>query len=129
MRLLRTEIYLSLTAAVLLTFGVGLLFLPQTFMEALAIAMSEQAHMFLRFLGASLIGHAYLNWQVRRAEKRIVGPVLIMNIIALILAVGIGVTTALSGNITNVGSAILLMHTVFLSGFITVYVQGKYKFS
>lgn len=121
MSIFNTTNYLKLSAAVLLLFSVGLILFPMNIMRVLGIAFSPNGAMFMQFLGASLIGHAYLNWHTRGAEIQVIRPVIRMNILALLAAVLIGTAAILTGSFSVIGLMILIMHATFLGGFILVH--------
>jgi hypothetical protein len=113
--------YLPLTAVVLSVFSAGLLIMPGIVMRAFNITDSVMGSVFIQFLGASLAGHAYLNWQARRAAKPAVELAVTMNIVALLAALIVSLLVVFHGTYTRPGLLIMLMHTAFLSGFLVTY--------
>ena len=125
MNILKPTNYFKLTAAVLAFFSIGLLLVPRIFMHLLSITVSSNGAMFMQFLGASLAGHAYLNWHTRSAATEVMKPVMRMNIFALFSAVLIGLAAIITGGYTLIGLLILIMHAVFLCGFFLVLKSMK----
>lgn len=120
MLILQPTNYLKFTAAILLLFSVGLILAPGLLMKTLSIQISPNGTMFMQFLGASLAGHSYLNWHTKLASVEVMKPVMKMNIFALLSAVLIGIAAILTGSYSAIGLLILIMHSLFLCGFIIV---------
>lgn len=113
--------YLKYTAAVLAVFSIVLIFFPAYVLLFFKDAQAGAAVMFMRFLGASLAGHSYMNWEVGRYEPSALRPVYLMNIIALVLAVFIDMWAIYKDMFTVLGILIFVMHVVFLLGFLIIY--------
>lgn len=77
--------------------------------------------MMLQFLGASLAGHAYLNYKAISLHGDTLRQVYGMNIIALAIASTISGLAAILSNLSVLAYLILVMHVGFLSGFIFFY--------
>jgi hypothetical protein len=109
--------YLRVAAIVLLLLGATLILLPRFLMDRLSIDYSPAGALFMQFLGASLSAHAYLNWHTRDWQPEVIKAVFKMNIVALGLAVAIGLANLVFNGLTLTGLLIILMHTAFLTGF------------
>src|SRR5689334_15864374 len=109
--------YLGLAAMVLGTFSLLLIFMPDFLMRKLDITISPTGTLFIQFLGASLAGHSYLNWQARQFEAATIRLAYKMNIVALALAVTISLVAVLATSYNKLCLLILLMHVLFLCGF------------
>ena len=119
--MLQTKNYLKLTAAVLLLFSVVLIILPGFVLRLLNGHPSIVGSLFIQFLGASLIGTAYLNWQAARFDGQALKAVLLMNVVSLSPAVVISAVMMLRNGATYPAAAILIMHLLFLRSFVHIY--------
>lgn len=115
------KVYLNLTAAVLLIFGIVLIFFPSLVLLLFKDVQTNVAVMFMRFLGASLAGHSYMNWEAGRHDAYLLRPVYLMNIIALVLAVFMDMWAVFMDMFTLLGILIFVMHLLFLIGFLIAY--------
>ena len=118
MKSLRQPNYLRLTATVLALYCLLLVMFPGFIMEKLSIAHSPTGALFMQFLGASLGGHVYLNWRAANADNRFLQAVILMNIVALALAVAVSLISIVNRTVTTPGLLILGMHLAFLLGFL-----------
>lgn len=122
---LNTTLYLRVTAIVLMLFGLTLAVLTGTVMHILNIKASPEGVLFIRFLGASMLGHAYINWLGSHFEWRTLRHVLLMNVVVLSLAVFLDAINLLSNPITPIWLAIFVMHALFLIGFIVAALDRR----
>ena len=110
--------YLLFTLVPLSIFSILLIGFPVFVSNLLGIDRSPTALMMLRFLGTSLVGHAYLNYHGRNLKGEALKLILLMNIVTLAVAVGVSIPSIASGAIPTIGSLILVMHITFLLGFL-----------
>jgi hypothetical protein len=112
--------YLRLAAAVLAAFSLVLIFLPRPIMDLIGITYSPTGLLFLQFLGASLAGHAYLNWRAPNYGAVVVRLAYKMNIVALSLAVAISLIAIFFTSYKKICLLIFVVHIIFLSGFLVL---------
>lgn len=112
--------YLGLAAVVLGLFSLLLIAAPNFLMRKLDITHSPTGTLFMQFLGASLAGHSYLNWRARHFDPTILKLVYKMNMVALSLAVVISLVAVFATAYNKLCLLILLMHGLFLAGFIVI---------
>lgn len=113
--------YLALAAAVLGVLGLLLIFVPTGLMHLLSIPVSPTGTLFMQYLGASLAGHAFLNWRARHFEAQVLKIVYEMNIVALALAVCISLVAIFATVYSHICLLIFIMHGAFLSGFLVIF--------
>ena len=112
--------YLTLAATVLAAFGLLLIFVPTRLMHLLSIPVSPTGTLFMQFLGASLAGHAFLNWRARHFEANVLRVVYEMNVVALSLAVCISLMAIFATSYSRICLLIFIMHSLFLTGFLVI---------
>src|SRR5688572_6200304 len=81
----------------LLIFSSLLISYPAFVIELLNITPSDSGTMMLRFLGASMLAHSYLNYVSRNYPAAMLNHVFNMNIIALAVATIVSVIAAWQG--------------------------------
>ncbi len=78
----------------------------------------EDSTHFIRFIGAALLGFSVTNWFYSRSRDiRTVQPALIGNLASLSLAVIIDIAGLISGEVTQAGWLMLLVHATFGTAF------------
>jgi hypothetical protein len=110
--------YLLITVVPLGLFSIYLILFPTHAARLVGMNISGMGLIMLQFLGASLAGHAVVNYRSRRGGVETRRMVYQMNITSLSLAVGIGLWATWTKHMPLIGSVILLMHMIFLLGFL-----------
>lgn len=125
MNLFVPKTYLKLTAVVLLSFSIGLIFFPGFVLSLFNSRHTNIGLLFIQFLGASLVGTSFLNWSAQHFDKTAVRAVYLMNIVSLSPAVIISVVMMLIYGYALAAMAVLLMHLLFLGGFLITFNKIK----
>jgi hypothetical protein len=115
---------LQFTAVVLVIFSCILVFYPGLVFYFLGSETNNHSNLFVRFLGASMAGHAYLNWQANSFNRKALQIVIDLNVIVLSIAVLAGIWQAVF-SVNFIEILITLMHSLFLVGFITLHRLNK----
>lgn len=117
--------FLKLAAIMLTLFSVALIGFPHYVMQIFTHNPTGIGEMFMQFLGASLVGHAYLNWHAHQLDKTGQKLILYMNTAALFFAVVISLAAMIISTPSWPLGLILIMHTMFLGGFVSVIVRVR----
>lgn len=128
MRFFEPKNYLKLTAVVLLIISFALLFWTRFSMRLAMLEQSPAGTIFARWLGASMIGHVYLNWRNGSYGATTIKQVLLMNLIVLATAAIFDVYNLLQFGLHLNWLLILFMHAIFLVGFvISLLINARQK--
>jgi hypothetical protein len=116
-----TKHYLQFSAVVLVIFSLVLIFYPGLVFYMLGSETNNHSDLFVRFLGASMAGHAYVNWQATSFGQKTLQVIVDMNIAVLFTAVVAGIWQALV-SVNLIEAFITLMHILFF-GRVCYYAQ------
>ena len=89
--------FLSIAAFMGWLIGGMLLFAPGKFYAPIGILMNPMVATLAQAHAATLIGLAFINWLARKADARLLSPVLTGNLIMQLLSLGVVVWTAILG--------------------------------
>jgi hypothetical protein len=112
------KLFLRLTACTTGIIGLTLVVMPSFIANLFLPNTDHAADIFIRFLGSSLIGYTYLNWQTaKNTDASQVRATLIGNFSTLFIAFVLSLIGVLAGDLKAAGLAIVALHGVFGSGF------------
>jgi hypothetical protein len=112
------RIFLRLTAFTTAVIGLTLIALPHFIGDLFFEVTDHNSDIFIQFLGSSLIGYTYLNWQTSHGKKPAMEyPALIGNFSTLLIAFIISLAGVLNHSLKAAGWLIVLLHFTFGSGF------------
>lgn len=103
---------LSLTALASVIFGVPLLVIPDVLVSIFGIKLDIAGNLFARILGASWLGYAVFNWNLRDSANQVVRQIVYGDLIVAV----VGLILSLYTVATNLGNALVWLWVVlFLS--------------
>jgi hypothetical protein len=120
------KVFLRLTSVVIVLIGFSLVVGPR-FIDNFFVAKANHGEdIFIRFLGSSLIGYAYLNWFTSNlSDIKNMKATLIGNLSTLTIAFFISVFALISGTLNKNGIFIVLLHFIFAVGFCYYLFQAQ----
>jgi hypothetical protein len=110
--------FLRLTACTTGLIGATLLIMPSFIADFFFAATDHTVDIFIQFVGSSLIGYTYLNWQTAKASHPgQLHATLIGNFSSLFIAWIVSLAGVLNGTLKATGWFIVALHFVFGIGF------------
>jgi hypothetical protein len=110
--------FLRLTAVTTGIIGATLIILPSFIANFFLPQTDHSTDIFIQFVGSSLIGYTYLNWQTAKANSPgQLHATLIGNFSTLLIAFAISLIGVLNGTLRQTGWLIVLLHFTFGTGF------------
>lgn len=115
---MRTTTFLRITALVTFIIGLTLIIFPLFTANLFTPDSVTGSEIFIQFLGSSLIGFAFLNWYTAKLNTAsVTRPALLGNFSTLLTATVLSTIGILNGSLKMSGILIVLLHTLFASGF------------
>ena len=115
---MRIQTFLRLTAITTAVIGTVFIIAPFQVTNIFVDQLGREALMFMRFLGSSLVGYSYLNWQTAKLNKlQAMHATLVGNFATLCIALLLSIIGVVSQDLNLYGLLIVALHLVFASGF------------
>lgn len=115
---MRVQTFLKITALTTALIGASFIIAPFQLTNVFVDNLGGEALMFIRFLGSSLVGYSYLNWQTAKLNKlEAMHATLVGNFATLCIALLLSIIGVLTKDLNLYGLLIVALHLVFASGF------------
>lgn len=115
---MRVQTFLKITAFTTALIGASFIIAPFQLTNVFVDNLGREALMFIRFLGSSLVGYSYLNWQTAKLNKlQAMRATLVGNFATLCIALLLSIIGVLTKDLNLYGLLIVALHLAFASGF------------